>query len=1268
MTVNGVPSTPTGVTSICAGSTTALTDASSGGTWTSSATGVATVGALSGVVTGVAGGTTTISYSTGTTGCGAAVIVTVNAILPINGNGPICVGGSCSLNDASGGGTWNSSDATISVGATGIVTGLSTGTGIVTYTIPAGCARTVTVTVNPAPSAITGILVVCAGATTSLTDDGSGTWSSGNTSVANVGPSTGVVTGTSAGTATITYSTGIGCFVTAPVTVNPAPSGIGGASSVCVGLSISLSNFTPGGTWSTTSTNITLDGSGNVGGLTPGSATITYSTGASCYTTRTINVNPLPGAILGNTTVCVGAMTFLSDATSGGISWTSSNTSVATINPSGAVSALALGTTTITYTVGTGCVATTAVTVIGMPSAVTGSTPICPGATLVLTDASGTGTWTSNNTGIATVNPGSGIVTGITSGMTTITFFASGAGCIATTVVTVSTLTAIYGTMSMCQGASVILHNTTTGGTWSGTSGNVTIGSVSGSVTGVSAGTAEVTYTLASGCATTAVVTVNGFAAAITGSIPMCAGNSITLGEATSGGTWSSSSVNASVDGSGDVTGVAGGTATISYIIPTGCNTTVVVTVNAVPPNPAGNLTLCAGTTTSLSDMLTGGTWSSGSGAASVGSTGIVTGIAQGTATISYVTAGGCGTFAVVSVNGSPSAISGSTSACVGASLNLTVTTGGGMWVSSNSTTGSVGSASGTVTALSAGVVTISYVLGTGCYSTIAVTINNVPASITGALSVCSGNSTSLTDGTPGGTWTSDNTSVATVGSTGAVFAAGTAGTANIIYGFSGIGCTTSKTVTVNPVPASIAGTPGACVGATTSLSDGTSGGAWTSGNTFVATIGGTTGIVTGVAAGTARITYTAGGCITTTVITVNALPGSIGGATSVCNSASITLSDLTAGGTWTSSAGVSLSAGSAASVTVVTGTAVGTSTVTYAVSAGCFKTFAVTVKALPTPILGTLSVCEAGSVTFLSDLTSGISWTIAPVTVATVSASGRVYGATAGTATVTFTGSNACIVTAVVTVNALPVVAPITGASTVAHLASITLSDITTGGLWSSTSPTVGSVGSASGVVTGVSTSGTTTISYLVTTAFGCKAAATKIVTVTATAPHTPETTMGGTTSLVIGNSVSIAYDGVSGTWSSGNTNVATVDENGTVMAVAPGTADIYNIVASNDGAVSTSITHVSVTSLPIDVRVVPNPNNGNFTVSGTVGTSKDEDVTLEVTDVLGQVIYKDKLTANAGRINETISLGNSLANGMYVLDMQSSAGHKVYHFVISK
>ena len=92
-------------------------------------------------------------------------------------------------------------------------------------------------------------------------------------------------------------------------------------------------------------------------------------------------------------------------------------------------------------------------------------------------------------------------------------------------------------------------------------------------------------------------------------------------------------------------------------------------------------------------------------------------------------------------------------------------------------------------------------------------------------------------------------------------------------------------------------------------------------------------------------------------------------------------------------------------------------------------------------------------------------------------------------------------------------------------------------------------------------------------------------------------------------------------------------------------------------------------VTAGVADIRLLPNPNKGQFTVKGTLGTIEDEEVSIEITDMLGQVVYKNKVMARNGIINEAVSLSSSImANGMYMLNLHSANEHKVFHFVVEQ
>ncbi len=184
-----------------------------------------------------------------------------------------------------------------------------------TVTVTDACGQTATaaqtILVNPiAP--ITGSNIVCVGDGTALLNPtAGGTWSSTNTAVAVVGVTTGLVTGVSAGTTTISYITSAGCYATRIVTVTPMPSAIAGSAAVCVGTATTLSNATPGGTWTSGNVAVAIVGAGTgmVTGMAIGTAVITYTTSPGCVATVVVTVYPNPvitGVTGTNPTTCGG--------------------------------------------------------------------------------------------------------------------------------------------------------------------------------------------------------------------------------------------------------------------------------------------------------------------------------------------------------------------------------------------------------------------------------------------------------------------------------------------------------------------------------------------------------------------------------------------------------------------------------------------------------------------------------------------------------------------------------------------------------------------------------------------------------------------------------------------------------------------------------------------------------------------------------------------------------------------------------------------------
>jgi len=91
-------------------------------------------------------------------------------------------------------------------------------------------------------------------------------------------------------------------------------------------------------------------------------------------------------------------------------------------------------------------------------------------------------------------------------------------------------------------------------------------------------------------------------------------------------------------------------------------------------------------------------------------------------------------------------------------------------------------------------------------------------------------------------------------------------------------------------------------------------------------------------------------------------------------------------------------------------------------------------------------------------------------------------------------------------------------------------------------------------------------------------------------------------------------------------------------------------------------------ITGQASDVKLIPNPNKGTFTVKGNIGTATDEEVTIEVTNMLGQVLYNNKVMVQNGNVDQHIQLDNNLANGMYILSLRSGGQNTVFHFVVQQ
>ena len=633
------------------------------------------------------------------------------------------------------------------------------------------------------------------------------------------------------------------------------------------------------------------------------------------YNTAIVECNQTSPILSGKQSVCLGFNSTLSSTISGGF-WSSSDTNIVTINAnSGIAYAKTPGSVNITYTI-IGiypCTNVTSSLLLSVSAPVSsgklsGNQSICQGSSTNFTSTILGGLWSSSDTLVAKINSSSGLISGINVGTTIINYKISSNGVcpdsLETSKLTIAVNAIINGVtlsgnQSICKGITSKFITSVTGGKWSSSNDSIAIIDSLGICTGLKSGTAYIIYTISdsgkcrNASSKLSITVFPNDAGILNGTQAICKGSTTTFTSTISGGTWTSSNtaiakVNSTA---GLVNGIAAGTAIITYKVTLSavCNNAVVSATRSIGianPPVAGTLSgtqgICKGSSTTFVSTVAGGTWSSSNTSiATVNSSGLITGINSGTATIIYTVASSAGC-ASVSASRSvtvsmPNAgtLAGTQAICKGSTSTFKSTIAGGTWISSNTSIASINSSTGLISGLSAGTATMTYtVKGTGVCSTYMATATRTitvsePANtgvLSGVSSICQGTSYTFSSTVAGGKWSTSNTSIASVNSSTGLVAGIAGGNVNVIYSITGNGGCASKsiqlptTVLTKPSAGTTSGTTSIYVGGTTTFSSSIIGGTWVSNNTLIADIGSTTGIITGKSAGTTSMTYTVTG------------------------------------------------------------------------------------------------------------------------------------------------------------------------------------------------------------------------------------------------------------------------------------------------------------------------------------------------------------------------------------------------------------------------
>jgi len=505
------------------------------------------------------------------TGGSTAVTPSDPGVAGAGGGGYYGGGGGCWTG---GGGGSSYTDGTLCTSVT-YTTGYNSGNGVVilNYGTVAG-------------GAILGPTNVCMGDTplyTNPTATPGGVWSSSTSSVATIGSTTGRIHPVGPGTTTIVYgvTTLCGTFAaTLNVTVSQVPT-ISGPNIVCTGNTQTYVASLTGGTWASTLPvyGSIAAGSGAFTGRTIGATVVSYTMPSGCWDTVHVNV----AGISGRNHVCMGDTIELHSSAGAGGMWFSSVPAVASADTfTGVVHGVSMGGTIITYNLGAGCTAMWPVTTDAL-APILGRDSICVGTHSYMTEIVGGGLWSSSVSAIAGITFDSGKVSGVTPGIATLSYTLL-TGCVATKPITVIGPPApITGNPQTCPGLTTTLADATPGGVWSSENSRIASVDPFGVVTGVSADSIHIRYTIQPGCSAAITVTVHPLPDPIIGPDIMCP-NTVDTMRDSSYGIWSIiTPTYGTIDTNGIFWAYAQGTAVVVYTIPTGCYVTKNVTVEPMP-------------------------------------------------------------------------------------------------------------------------------------------------------------------------------------------------------------------------------------------------------------------------------------------------------------------------------------------------------------------------------------------------------------------------------------------------------------------------------------------------------------------------------------------------------------------------------------------------------------------------------------------------------------------------------------------------------------
>jgi GEVED domain/Secretion system C-terminal sorting domain len=645
-------------------------------------------------------------------------------------------------------------------------------------------ALNLTVLPSPVSLPITLVSQLCIGSSSFATHPiPGGIWSTSNPSVATINSSTGQLVAQSPGQVQVSYlltaTNGCATSMSASLQTNALPIAVitsSNGNTICQGASLTLSGPNASSyAWNSgsSSQSITINNSG-VYTLVVTDANGCVSNASAPFS---VNVQPLPTASInfsGSTTFCQGDSIVLTANGGSTYLWNDNFT-----GPTRVV--FQSGSYWVSATNSFGCSATSIpvqITVLPNPNAqiiTSGPTTFCEGSSVVLSvNGSGSILWNTSSvqSSILVNNSGSYFYT-----LTNPNGCTSTSNVVSVIVNQQPNLPSIIGQNTVCEGSQIAFTNAYPGGVW--TSSNASVAAVNsfGDVSGLNVGTAEISYQVnQNGCVAFVTKNIQVLVAPpanvnISGTTTFCQGGSVTLSAPLGFAyTWLNTLNPSFTQPSQAITVQSSGTYQVAVTNSFGCT----VNSNLVPVNVvafpsispiSGPTSLCLGSSSALSHLVTGGVWHSSSPAiASISSSGVVTANGLGSAVISYTLTNsiGCSTtvdfnFSVVSVPPTMISANGPVVFCSGGSVTLTAPQGFDYVWSTNDTSQTL-----EVDATGSYSVFISNGVCTVQSSPVSVSVNSLPVSsiIASNISICPNDYASLSAEFPAQTYLWSNGAV----------------------------------------------------------------------------------------------------------------------------------------------------------------------------------------------------------------------------------------------------------------------------------------------------------------------------------------------------------------------------------------------------------------------------------------------------------------------------------------------------------------------------